>query len=268
MECPAMAMKYLGETYDIHTSGIDLIFPHHENAIAISQAITGKSPANYWLHNELVMIEGKKPSQKPDSDYTIRQVLEKGFTGREIRYWLMSRHYRKPISFSWPSLETAKKTVANLDRFITKLRHSPTGGASRLEMDQLIYDLKNRFTGSLDDDLNIAPALAALFQFTKEINRIMDKDGLSSQDQKKIENALKEVNSILGVMDLKEVSLDNTLIELINKRNEARKAGDWDIADQIRQVLKDRGIELVDTKEGTIWRAENYTEEPAKGSGS
>jgi cysteinyl-tRNA synthetase len=264
MECPAMAMKYLGETYDIHTSGLDLIFPHHENAIAISQAVTGKPPANYWLHNELVMIEGKKPSQQPNRDYTIQQILEKGFTGREIRYWLISRHYRKPVSFSWASLETAKKTVANLDRFVTKLRHCRTG-ASRSEMDQLVYNLKHLFTGSLDDDLNIAPALAALFQFTKEINRIMDKDGLSSADKEKIEKALTEVHSVLGIMDLEATPIDDTVNELIKKRAAARKASDWDTADQIRQSLKDKGIEVVDTKEGTIWRVENNADVQSKG---
>ncbi|MBN1848663.1 MAG: cysteine--tRNA ligase [Deltaproteobacteria bacterium] len=267
MECPAMAMKYLGETYDIHTSGIDLIFPHHENAIAISQAITGKPPANYWIHNELVMIEGKKPSQKPNSDYTIRQILEKGFSGREIRYWLISRHYRKPISFSWASLGTAKKTISNLDRFVTKLRHSRMG-ASHAEVDQSAYNLKTRFMSALDDDLNMAPALASLFQFTREINRIMDQDGLSSTDQEKIENVLKEVNLVLGVMDLEAASIDPILIDLIKKREQARKSGDWDIADQIRRTLREKGIEVVDTKEGTMWQTKNNSEEPTKGSES
>ena len=255
MECPTMAMKYLGETYDIHTSGIDLLFPHHENAIAISQAITGKPPANYWLHNELVMIDGKKPSQQPGSDYTIRQLLEKGYRGREIRYWLISRHYRKPVSFSWASLDTAKETVANLDRFITKLYHCPSGSPLP-EVDQLIYNLKHDFMESLDDDLNMAPALAALFRFIKKIHIIIDKDGLSSDDQDKIDNALKEINSILGVMDFEIKELDESVEELIAKRDKARKAKNWDQADRIRQELLDKGVEIIDTKEGTIWRME------------
>ena len=122
-----MALKYFGEAYDIHTSGSDLIFPHHENTIAIGQAASGKSPANYWLHNELVMIDGEKPSHTSGSDYTIRRILERGYFGREIRYWLINRHYRKPIFFSWAKLDTAKKTISNLDGFITRLRHCQSG---------------------------------------------------------------------------------------------------------------------------------------------
>ncbi len=256
LECPAMAMKYLGETYDIHTSGIDLLFPHHENAIAVSQAVTGKTPANYWLHNELVMIEGKKPSQYPGSDYAIRQLLEKGYTGKEIRYWLISHHYRKPISFSWGSLETAKKTISNLNRFIVTFRHSRSG-PSHSEMDQLVYNLKHQFIDAMDDDLNIAQALAELFQFIKEVNRMMDKEGLSESDKEKIETALSEMNAVLGVMDLERARIDQTVEDLLKKRDDARKAKDWNTADSIRQVLKDRGIEVIDTKEGTIWRRGN-----------
>jgi cysteinyl-tRNA synthetase len=128
LECPTMAMKILGGTYDIHTSGADLIFPHHENAIAISEAVTGKPLANYWLHNELVMINGKKPSFASNNDVlTIRQILGKGYTGREIRYWLISRHYRKPISFSWSKLDTAKNTVAHF-LFMVKIGHGQEHG--------------------------------------------------------------------------------------------------------------------------------------------
>jgi cysteinyl-tRNA synthetase len=125
LECPAMSRKYLGDTYDIHTSGIDLVFPHHENTIAIGQAVTGKSPANYWLHNELVMIDGKKPSRLSDPEYYIKSILAKGYSGREIRYWLLCSHYRKPVSFSWEKLDTAKKTLSNLDIFVNRLYSSP-----------------------------------------------------------------------------------------------------------------------------------------------
>ncbi|MBW1887527.1 MAG: cysteine--tRNA ligase [Deltaproteobacteria bacterium] len=254
MECSAIAMKFLGETYDIHTSGVDLVFPHHENAIAISQAVTGKPLANYWLHNELVMIDGKKPSRISDNDiYTIRNILERGYTGREIRYWLISHHYRKPISFSWAKLDTAKKTITNLNGFTTKLHHCQSG-PPHPEMDQLVYDLRHNFVESMDDDFNVAPALAALFQFTREINRIMDQKGLSSDDKEKVKTVLDGINSILGVMDLEPVKPDKTVEELINRRDEARIAKEWDTADRIRQELKEMGVEIIDTKGGTIWR--------------
>ena len=253
MECPAMAMKFLGETYDIHTSGIDLIFPHHENAIAISQAVTGKPPANYWLHNELVMINGKSPSRVSNDIYTIKDILDRGYTGREIRYWLISSHYRKPISFSWAKLDMTKKTISNLDKFIKKL-HFCQSGPPHPEMDQLAYDVRHTSVEVLDDDFNIAPALAALFQFTHRINTIMDKNGLSPSDKEKVLNTLERINSVLAVMDLEPPKPDKDVEALIKEREMARKNKDWNRADQLRQKLKEIGIEVFDTKEGTVWR--------------
>ncbi|MGD9077363.1 MAG: cysteine--tRNA ligase [Desulfobacteraceae bacterium] len=254
LECPAMAMKILGGTYDIHMSGADLVFPHHENAIAISEAVTGKPLANYWLHNELVMVNGKKPSRASHNDVlTIRQIQERGYTGREIRYWLISRHYRKPISFSWSKLDTAKNTVAHLDQFVKKLQLCPAG-EPHPDMDQLIYDLKQKFIESMDDDFSVAPALAALFEFTREINRIMDRKGLSPGDKQKVAEVLKSIDSVLGVMELEIPEPDKKVKELIKKREEARRDKDWGSADRIRQELKEMGIEVIDTRDGTVWR--------------
>jgi cysteinyl-tRNA synthetase len=254
LECSAIAMKLLGDTYDIHISGSDLIFPHHENTIAISEAVTGKPPAHYWIHNELVMVEGKKPSRGVSHDsYTIRKILEKGYTGREIRFWLLSRHYRKPISFSWSGLDTAKNTVENLDRFVRKFRVCSVGGPHP-DMDQLLYDLKHKFIEAMDDDLNMAPALAALFEFTRDINRVMDRKGLSTSDKQKVEEGLQEVNSVLGVLDLESSKPEEKVEKWIKKREEARKKKDWEAADKLRQRLKNMGIEVIDTKEGPVWR--------------
>jgi cysteinyl-tRNA synthetase len=249
-----MAMELLGDTYDIHMSGSDLIFPHHENTIAISEAVTGKRPAHYWLHNELVMVEGKKPSRGSDHDaYSIRRLVEQGYTGREIRFWLLSRHYRKPISFSWSNLDTAKNTIANLDRFVIKLRSCSPGGPHP-EMDQLLYNLKHKFVEAMDDDLNMAPALASLFEFTREINRVMDRKCLSDSDKQKTEEALQEINSVLDILDLKPSKPAEDVEKVIKKREEARKKRDWAAADEFRQKLEDMGIELIDTKEGPVWR--------------
>lgn len=252
MECPAMAMKFLGQTYDIHTSGIDLIFPHHENTIAISQAITGSPPAHYWLHNELVMINGMKPSRVAGSDIiTIRDALDRGYTGREIRYWLLSSHYRKPISFSWEKLDMAKNTISNLDKFVRKL-HSCKTGPSHPEIDQLAYDVRHASMEFLDDDFNTAPALAALFRFIHRVNIIMDKNGMSSSNNEKVLNTLERIDSVLAVMDLEPPKLDRDAEALIQERESARKNKEWDRADKLRQQLKDMGIEVFDTKEGTV----------------
>ena len=254
LECPAMSMKYLGETYDIHTSGVDLIFPHHENAIAISRAVTGKDPVHYWLHNELVTIKGKKFLHFPGNEYTIRNIVKRGYRGREIRYWLISRHYRKPIAFSWSNMDMARKTVSNLDKFVTKFHHCKSG-APHPEMDQLVYDLKYHFTESMDDDLNIAPALAALFRFTGRINKIMDTGGLAQGDKNKVQDCLAGINSVLGVMDLEPPELDQIAETLLREREKARKAKDWETADRIRRDLEEqKGIQVIDTKDGPTWR--------------
>ncbi len=254
VECPAMAMKYLGETYDIHTSSIDLVFPHHENAIAISQAATGKPPANYWIHNEQVMLNGRKPIRATETaGYTLKDILAKGYTGREIRYWLICRHYRKPISFSFSKLDVAKKTIAHLDIFVRKFRTAPTGDA-HANIDQLVYDLRRQFVAALNDDFNVARALAALFEFARHTHRTMDTYGLSAEDKDKIEDVLAAMNSVLGVLDLEDAKIDAEIEALIKKRASARRTKDWRSADTIREELTAKGIELIDTKGGTFWR--------------
>lgn len=256
LECPTMSMKYLGETYDVHTSGLDLIFPHHENSIAISSSITGKPLANYWLHNELVAIDGKKITYSDDGTYTIKGIMERGYTGREIRYWLLCSHYRKPVTFSWKKLDMAKKTLSNIDKFIIRFLNCHYG-KDNPEIDQLIYDLKKRFNSSMDDDLNIAPALASLFRFMGSINSIISRKGLSGQDRIKIKNGLEDVNSVLGVLNMETVKIDKDTEALIKKREEARKSLDWKTSDSIREDLRKKGIELIDTNSGTIWHRIN-----------
>jgi len=243
IECAAMATKYLGETFDIHTGSTDMIFPHHENNIAILESLTGKQVVNDWIHNELVK----------EKTITLRDALNKGYTGREIRYWLITMHYRKAIDFSWSKLAIAKNTVTRLDRFVAKLR-SCQKGPPNSEIDQLIYDLRHTFTGEMDDDLNIAPALAALFEFMHHINRIMDSQGLDQSDRDKIVAILSKLNSVLMVMDLAEVEPSQQIEELMKERADAREKKDWAKADTTRNELKELGVEIIDTKDGTRWR--------------
>ena len=254
IECSAMAMKYLAPTYDIHTSGVDLIFPHHENAIAITQALTDKNPANYWVHNELVMINGKKPSRFTEEDTLfLRDILAQGYSGREVRYWIISHHYRKLIYFSWSKLETARNTIAHLNHFVRKL-HFCQAGPAHPEMDQIVYDLRQGFTESMDDDLNVSAALAALFRFVHHINKIADRNGVSPDDKEKVLKILERINAVLGVIDLETPVASQAVEALIKKREQARKNRDWKTADRLRQELKKMGIEIIDSKEGPIWR--------------
>jgi cysteinyl-tRNA synthetase len=252
IECAAIAMKYLGETYDIHTGSVDLIFPHHENDIAISEALTGKPLANHWLHNELVRED--KPLHSPEGKaLTLREVLDRGYCGRDIRYWLIQMHYKRAIYFSWAKLAMARNTVARMDRFIHALRTSRRGSASS-EIDQLIYDLTRGFGEAMDEDLNIAQALAAFFEFTHKVNRVIDSHGLAPSDREKIEEALSGINSVLMVMDLSKVESNRQIEELLRARMEAREMRDWAKADAIRDKLRELGITVMDTPEGTTWR--------------
>jgi cysteinyl-tRNA synthetase len=253
LECPAMAMKHLGETYDIHTSGVDLIFPHHENAIAISQAVTGTGPCRYWLHNEMVMVNGKKPSKgEEDPTIALRSILGKGYLGREVRFWMISHHYRRAIDLSFERLDMARRTLFHLDKFTAKLRVCRSGDQAS-EVDQAVYDLRKRFTAALDDDLGVPNALAALFDFIHEMNRIMDRRGLAPSDKEKVVEVLKGIDSVLGVMEW-EPARDPAVEEMLRKREEARKSQDWAAADRIRAELKSSGVDVVDTRDGTLWK--------------
>jgi len=243
IECAAMATKYCGETFDIHTGSTDMIFPHHENDIAILESLAGKQVVTQWIHNELVK----------EKTITLRDALNKGYTGREIRYWLITQHYRKAIDFSWSKLAIAKNTVSRLDRFVHKLRFCQNGPPNS-EINQLIYDVRHTFTGKMDDDLNIAPAIAALFEFMHHINRIMDSHGLDASDRDKILAILSKLNSVLMVMDLEKEEPSQEIQELLKERADARQNKDWAKADTIRNELKKLGIEVIDMKEGTRFR--------------
>lgn len=252
LECSAMAFKYLGSRYDIHTGGINLTFPHHENAIAISQALTNNYPANYWVHNEMVMTGNNKAENDLNAgDLTFRNLRKKGFTGREIRYWMLSRHYRKPIFFSLEKLQGVKNTLERLDNFVRKIQYCGKG-ADHPEMDQALYDLRSGFTASMDDDFNTARALASLFRFIHRMNKLMDQNDLTLEGSQRILDALKSVDSVLGIMQLEIMEPHPDVEPLIKERELARKNKDWEAADRIRDQLKQMGIEITDTKDGTI----------------
>jgi cysteinyl-tRNA synthetase len=248
-----MALKHLGDRYDIHTSGADLIFPHHENAIAIGQALAGKPPASYWVHNELLTFNDHGAGGAAHESMTLRDLLDAGYTGREIRYWLMSGHYRKAIRFAWSKLQTAKNTVARLDAFIQKI-HFCRKAPDNPEIDQIIYDLRHRFSESLDEDMNMAPALAALFRAVHRMNVVMDRNGLSDLDKNKALEALKRINGVFGIMELSPPPrVDESVEDLIRARERARAEKDWKRSDELRQRLENMGIRVVDTREGPVW---------------
>jgi len=252
LECAALSLTYLGETFDIYLSGSDIIFPHCENVMAIGKAATGKNIANYWLASELVMLDGKKMSRSLNNFFSMADLEERGYTGREIRYFLLSSHYRKPLAFSFGALDTACNTVKRLNTFIQRLlRFTP--GAGYPEAEQLIYDVRKGFTEAMDDDFNISGALASLFEFVKKINIPLAVSRLDTQQRYLILETMQKINSVLNVMDFEEQTLSENAGRLMEERNRARAAGDWEQSDRLRGELETVGVLVHDTPEGTTW---------------
>ncbi|MCX7634165.1 MAG: cysteine--tRNA ligase [Syntrophales bacterium] len=253
LECAAISLKHLGESFDIHMSGADIIFPHCENVLAIGRAYTGKAMARYWLHTEMVMVGGKKMSRSLGNVKTIADLEKMGYQGREIRFFLMGSHYRKPLNFSLGALETAKNTVRRLDRFVQRVIHFQSGPGYG-ETEQLLYNLRQGFFGALDDDLNIAGALAALFAFVNLIGRPLSEGRLTAREKTSVLEALKSLDMVLGVVNFEEDQIDERIKKLIEERELLRRQKRWQEADDIRRRLLEEGIEVSDTPEGPSWR--------------
>jgi cysteinyl-tRNA synthetase len=254
IECSAMSMKYLGETFDIHCGGVDNIFPHHENEIAQSEAATGKKFVNFWLHNEHLLVEGKKMAKSFGNFYTLRDLLAKNHDPVAIRYLLMSTHYRQQFNFTFEGLESAKSAVDRLRNFVRRL-HDAEGKDSKGKVNNLTAKLEACFGGSMDDDLDIGTALASLFDFVREVNNLLDADKVSKAEAAEVGGLITQIDAVLGVIgEVKTQEILPAEIDaLVQKREEARKAKNWKEADAIRAQLKAIGIVLEDTPQGVRW---------------
>jgi len=252
LECAAMSMASLGDTFDIHSSGNDILFPHCENVMAIGKAATGKPPANYWLNTDLVMVDGKKMSRSLENTVTISDLQERGFSGKDIRFFLMGLHYRKLLNFSWHALETAQNTVKKIDRFVQRLKISGEGGGFP-EIDQFLYELNKRFTDEMDDDFNISGALTAFFEFMKRTNPLLAKDMLSRKEKERVITTVERINSVLGVMTIDQGQLSEEAARLLRERKILRDQENWQAADEIRKKLADMGITVSDHPSGMTW---------------
>ena len=255
IECSAMSMHYLDETFDIHCGGIDNMFPHHENEIAQSEAATGKKFVNYWLHNEHLLVEGRKMAKKFGNFYTLRDLLGKGYDPIAIRYLLLSTHYRQQFNFTFEGLDAAKGAIERLRNLMRRLRDAE-GKGSEGKVAELLRGVQADFGYALDDDLNVSVALGALFDFVHEVNVLLDAGVVSRNEADEVDAVMRGFDRVLGVIgEVKtEEALPKEAEELIQKREEARKAMDWATADALRVRLRAMGVVVEDTPQGVRWR--------------
>ena len=249
LECSVMAREFLADTIDIHMGGEDLIFPHHENEIAQSEAATGKAFVKYWIHNAYLLVEGKKMSKSLGNFFTARDLLDKGWTGREIRYVLISSHYRQQLNFTFDGLHAARSALQRLDDLREKLAAATGEGDVGAEITTSVNSAKEKWIMSLDDDLNMSPALAALFDLVREANKFIESGKMNKNSAEIVLGFLDETDKILDVKK-DDNEIPEEIIALANERAIARKEKNWSRADKIRDILKEKGYTVEDTPEG------------------
>lgn len=252
LECSAMAMKILGESIDIHCGGIDNMFPHHENEIAQSEACTGKKFAKIWAHSEHLIVDNKKMSKSLGNFYTLRNLLDKGYSGIQVRYLLLQTHYKTQLNFTMEGLDAAKHSLKRLDDFILRMLHINQKNNTEKVIPILNKALKD-FTEALGDDLNISVALAAIFDMIREINALYDLQLVGKNDAEAVISVMKKFNEILDVMSFEkaEDSIPQHLKDALVARNQARANKDWALSDKIRDQIKAEGYLIEDTQNGT-----------------
>ncbi|TDS31665.1 cysteine--tRNA ligase [Halanaerobium congolense] len=276
IECSAMSMKRLGATFDIHGGGVDLIFPHHENEIAQSEAYSGKKFVNYWLHNGTVNLSGEKMSKSQGNFFTSREVL-KEFSGQEVRYFLLSRHYRSPIDFSYEKLEEAKislERIKNTRHQLDKVLNFDIAAAAE-ENNEFFEEVilkKNSFVDALSDDFNTAEAIGVLHDLVGVINSYINQKDFTLNEKnfailEETEEIFLELAEILGLKfeleaayEVKNTLADPLISLLLDLREKARENKNWEEADLIRDRLQEIGIDVIDTPHGTEWEINNIEE--------
>lgn len=251
IECSAMSQKYLGASFDIHTGGIDNIFPHHEDEIAQSEAANGKPFATYWMHCAHLMVDGHKMSKSQGNFHTLRDVLARGYSGREVRYELLATHYRAPLNFTFGSLDAARTALRRVDEFGTRLADA-AGGAAEGRLPAWAQAQADRFELAMDDDLNVSAALAALFDLIREGNAALDAKGLSSEEALALRELLKKWNSALGVLEKPVEAIPAAVQGLLLRRQAARSQKEWKMSDLLRDEIMTLGWIVKDTPKGQV----------------
>ncbi len=257
IECSAMSMKYLGETFDIHTGGVDLVFPHHENEIAQSEGATGKPFVKYWLHCAHLIVNNEKMSKSAGNFFTLRDLLNKGYDKNAIRYLLLSTHYRKQLNFTEDGIKASQQAVEKLQTFYNNLLNMKSFSDTDFGYSAVLKKAIEKFDTNLENDLNISGALGELFNLLHTTNKFIEENKLQKTDRDLVIEKLKNINSILAVIDEEGTAepLGKEIEQLIEQRQQARERKDFKLADEIRdKLLNEFNVILEDTKEGVRWR--------------
>ncbi|HET7030449.1 MAG TPA: cysteine--tRNA ligase [Candidatus Limnocylindrales bacterium] len=255
IECSAMSMKHLGPSFDIHTGGIDLIFPHHEDEIAQSEAATGQPFVRTWLHCAHLQASGAKMAKSTGNIARVGELLDAGVSPRALRYALIAVHYRAPLNYSEESLAAATAALERLDALIAALDAYREDRADDAELPAVLDAADAAFGDALDDDLNVSAALAVLFDLVRELNRRIDARSLSTADGTRAQAAIRALDEVLAILPADDRDdLDESTLALLQERIAARAARDWAASDRLRDELAARGIAVEDTRDGQRWR--------------
>ncbi|GAB6096187.1 hypothetical protein JCM14469_24400 [Desulfatiferula olefinivorans] len=246
IQCAAISMKYLGQSFDIHTSSRELVFPHHENEQAICRALYGKPLANYWIHCDRVLAGGKKVDEK-DNRITLEQVLDMGFAGREIRFWMLGTHYRKVLHFSEDRLLEARRSLRRVDACIQALLNVKEGRPYP-DLDQIVYDIKHGFIHAMNEDLNISAAMAAILSAVRKLNLLVQEKNIDEDGAREVVKVFRDIDAVFNVFDFHDVFADEQVVRLMEKREQARADRNWEQADRIRRRLEELGVSVRDDK--------------------
>jgi len=251
IECSAMSMELLGETIDLHCGGVDNIFPHHENEIAQSEALTGVRFVYHWVHAEHLIVDGKKMSKSLGNFYTLRDLLEKGYSGDVVRYALLCVHYRTQLNFTFDSLECAKASLQRLRDFICRLEAVEKDGTEGIAL-SLIEKAHDQFITALADDLNISMALASVFDLIREIHSLLDQEKISKNEAEKLLSFLKEIDQVIGCIPFEKQCEDipKEVLLALEQREKARKEKNFKEADRLRDHILSMGYQIEDSKKG------------------
>jgi len=251
IECSAMSKNLLGETIDIHCGGVDNMFPHHENEIAQSEGCSGKRFVYHWVHVEHLLVDHKKMSKSLGNFYTLRDLLEKGYTGQEVRYLLLSSHYRSQLNFTFDSLNAARASLTRIEDLIVRLKGIDEAAKESAHIYDFLTSSETKFKEALADDLNISSALAVLFDLTRDLNAACDKKQMGEKEAKVALDLFTKWDAVLGVLPLnKKDEIPENMQKLLIQRQEARKNKDFALSDQIRDEILNAGYLIEDTSKG------------------